>query len=327
MQIYAYHTFVKKFLVVIVFCIAIIYGMLLFLPPETYMDSDYSIWQAQKDAIYTDSDKQEVVFLGDSRQMAGLIPEQLSSNAYNLALDDGSPLEMYYTMKYYLKHHPKPKAVFAAFASTHYRLPGPYKTRTLYFHYLEKEDVEESQQVLLSYNEELGAKLENDIDNFLYQIRWPGKYAGAIAHGHFLRSERNIKDYNQMKQGKGHVILTERDGAYEPNGDEKLAAFEILPSNRYYLEKLFSLCSQEGIPVILEQLPVNQTTADNLQASYIDDYEAEMTSLNKIPGITKVAAEILVYGDEYFGDPSHLNKRGAEKYTQYIKEKYVEYFH
>lgn len=101
----------------------------------TYMDSDFPYWEQQNDYIRAKSDRQEIIFLGDSRTKAAVNPNGFCENAYNLALGGSTAVEMYYSLKRYLKYHPKPEMVIAAFAEYHYSSDEFFKTRNLYLHY------------------------------------------------------------------------------------------------------------------------------------------------------------------------------------------------
>ena len=186
----------------------------------TYMDSDFPYWEQQNDYIRAKGDVPEVIFLGDSRTKAAVNPNGLCENAYNLALGGSTAVEMYYSLKRYLKYHPKPEMVIAAFAEYHYSSDEFFKTRNLYLHYTNLFETIEvllvtymdvkrplhSLRSLRKFNDEL-------LDALKYYLLFPQKYSAACINGNFQREESNRATYRETVENKGFWVL---GGQYTP---------------------------------------------------------------------------------------------------------------
>ena len=91
------------------------------------------------------------------------------------------------------------------------------------------------------------------------------------------------------------------------------------------MNKCIELCKENGIQVIIEQHPINESTYANMSNEYKQEYMEYMKSLQeKYPEII-VNTEYNICPNDWLGDFSHLNENGATKFTTQLKEKYGEY--
>lgn len=286
------------------------------LPEEYYMDIEYPYWIQQKDYIFSDNVQQEILLLGDSKVKTGIISTEMGDNVYNLALGGATSIEMYYTLKTYLQHHPKPLLVIIAFAPVHYFEVGSYWKRNLYFRYFSEETANEVDDVMLNYDGTLKQSEK-------YFHRLPNVYMKPIIRHLFNpRTEENRETYKKISDAKGWLCLNV-DGR-EPvfNNNMSLDDFKILPSLNYYMNLLLTLCKSESIPVYIEQSPMRKEEYDILNSSgYFDSYNAYIHSFAlkyEIP----VEELVPTFEDRYFSDDLHLNEEGARLLTAQWKEKY-----
>ena len=101
--------------------------------------------------------------------------------------------------------------------------------------------------------------------------------------------------------------------------------FQVLPIIDYYMDKCIEQCEENGIQVIIEQHPINESTYANMSNEYKQEYMDYMKSLKeKYPEII-VNTEYNICESDWLGDFSHLNENGATKFTMQLKEKYDEY--
>lgn len=287
--------------------------------PFSYMDGEYPYWTQQKDYVNTKSDKKETVFLGDSRMKAGIIPDEISEKAYNLAVGGGTSFEMFCTLKNYLKNHPKPEKVILGFAPSHFQYFSEFYSRTLYFHFLSPcEELVSFFVAKFTKDEKLNFK-----EYLKYDLIFPQKYSAACINSKFRREKTNRNEYEKCVVQKGHMwfgLNDFDDGLNQEANDNK-----FIPSKKcdFYLKKLVKLCENQKIPLFIEQLPMNPASFESINKSgYYFEYQNYLKKFDDKDKNVKVNAEIPCYEPEFFGDNSHLNKKGAERFSKEIKEKY-----
>lgn len=287
--------------------------------PFSYMDGEYPYWTQQKDYVNTKSDKKETVFLGDSRMKAGIIPDEISEKAYNLAVGGGSSFEMFCTLKNYLKNHPKPEKVILGFAPNHLEKDEAFFYRALYFRFFSFFEQTES-----CFVAKLTKSENSNFKEYLkYDLIFPQKYSAACINSKFRREKTNRNEYEKCVVQKGHMwfgLNDFDDGLNQEANDNK-----FIPSKKcdFYLKKLVKLCENQKIPLFIEQLPMNPASFESINKSgYYFEYQNYLKKIDDKDKNVKVNAEIPCYEPEFFGDNSHLNKKGAERFSKEIKEKY-----
>lgn len=303
--------------------VAVFRWLLLLNVQYTYMDNEFPYWIQQKDYVRTAGSKSEILFLGDSRMKSCIIPDQLCDNAYNLAVGGGTAMEMYYSLAEYIRHHPKPEKVFAGFGSFHYAREDCYKSRTLYFHFLPLH--QELESLLAAYRTRmvpLKKMQEELLDLLKYELLFPEKYSAACINSKFKRSEFNKKKYAENQAARGHMLFGKEDGSAGLNAEAHSRHFAPHPRGEYYLRRLVSLCKKNDIPLYLIQLPMNEPSWDAVAKNeYYKEFQAYVEAFAQEHDIT-AETEIPRYSPALFGDPSHVNAKGASEYTRQIKERY-----
>ena len=287
-----------------------------------YMDGEFPWWMQQKDYVRAKGDVPEVIFLGDSRMKAAVNPNGLCGNAYNLAVSGGSTIEMYYSLRRYLKSHPKPEKVIMGFAAVHYIDEESFTWRNLYFHFLPFWE-----QLVAQY---VGYRTcgwtfpqfrEKIIDTLKYDLLFPQKYSAACINSGFRRGEFNRSQYQRNAADKGHQYFGTAESTPNRNGD---AGTNFIPDGRgdFYLRKIISLCKERGIPLFIEQLPVNEASYQHFsETDFYPKYKKYLLTLSAETGVP-VECDFPCYPPECFGDVSHVNWRGAERFSAEIKAKY-----
>ena len=307
----------------IVAAVAVFRWMLLWNVPYTYMDGEFPFWMQQKDYVHTKGEKPEVIFLGDSRMKAGIIPAELCGNAYNLAVGGGTTVEMYYSLGDYLKFHPKPKMVVMGFGGFHYQWEDCFEGRTLYFHFLPLKNQLEAQFV--GYRKcgwDFSTFKAKILDTLKYSLLFPQKYSAACINSKFKREKYNRALFENNAAAKGHMYfgMNEKDDGL--NQEAYAQTFAVNPRIERYLRRIIALCKENEIPLVIEQLPMNTPSWEKINESgYYAQFRSYLDSLASEAGIP-VELAIPCYEPECFGDASHLNTRGAERFSAEIKAKY-----
>lgn len=292
--------------------------------PMYYMDDEYAMYRQQREYCNTPVEKgeadNEIIILGDSRAKAGFVPEMLSDRAYNLALGGATPIEGYYSLKEYLENHEAPETVILAYAPMHYMDVDTLWTRTVYFHNIDREDFFEILETAKHYEKTEKILIDNyQLEYGMYACYLPNKYATALKNSGFVfRHKKTVEKYEDMKKNKGHTFYGTAEYSSGVNGEAHEADFVPSDIIDAYLRKMIELCQRNGSHVILEQLPMNETSYGILQPAFKEHYKEYLLGLAEDYPRMQVEIKPYCYNNEYFGDADHLNAKGCEVFSRYI---------
>lgn len=317
-----------KFIFKLIVLICLIWGIFAIVARNLGMylyDEEYASYKQTLDYINESNEFNSVLIFGDSVAKAGIIPQKISDDTYNISMAGATTIEQYYMLQDYLEHHEPPKTlIMMYFIGAHDSIDDFFWNRTLYFNCLKtnqfKEIVENG-----AFSEE--EKAENIVKFLEYKLCSPSKYYAAIKNAMFEnRYEINKKEYETAIKNKGqHYFGTE--SSFEPNNVTITGKqhFEILPIIDTYMHKCIQQCEENGIQVIIEQHPINESTYANMSHEYKQEYMDYMKSLAEKYSNIIVNTEYNICPSDWLGDFSHLNENGATRFTQELKEKYGEY--
>ena len=304
--------------------------------PMGYMDEEYPSWRYVKDVeegriLPVDRSKATLI-LGDSRAMADIVNTELGDNYVNLGMGGATSIEMYYTLKNYIKNNGVPEKVFMMFAPFHHSYMDNYKTRTIYFHHLSLYDA------LTVYGKGLGhesdddgkedALDETDISYIISSyLRLPNVYLPALINaGGYKRFDANKALYNEQVMQKGHALYGTLDGCDYLNYEASYTRMERGREHRMitrYFALLLKLCDEHDIETVVLQAPMNEASYKELDQGYVSEYTSYMEQFkNDNPEMT-FELDIPCYDNSYFGDSSHLNGKGATIYTRELLDRYI----
>ena len=298
--------------------------------PMGYMDEEYPSWHYTKmveaGKLKPAAGNDVSLILGDSRAMADIIPERLGDSYVNLGIGGATTIEMYYTLKHYIENNGAPKRVFIMFAPFHYSYMDNYKTRTMYFKHLGFFEAMEVYGQGKSY----GAAVFDDFDRFDILSMYsglPDSYLPALINAKVCgRLDDNRQRYDEQIRNRGQAYYGTADGCdylnYEASYTQMDRGGEHTLITQYF-DRLLKLCADSGTETFVLQAPMNRASWEQLDAGYVKEYFSYMKKFeNDNPGIG-FEDEIPCYENEYFGDSSHLNARGAKIYTEQVFDRYV----
>lgn len=296
--------------------------------PMWYLDEEYAMYRQQKDYITKSGDDNRVLIIGDSRTKAGMIPSELSDGCYNLALGGTTPIEGYYTLKEYLEHHPAPEYVVVAYAPMHYMDVDALWTRNIYFHVMNEEDAGELFGIAAEYEKHENILIEHyRLEYAMYRFYMPNKYCTALKNAGFIgRHASNVEKYSQVSDRRGQNYFGLADGSGDINGEAKESDFISSDIITYYMQRLFDLCQENNIQVVVEQLPMNETSRAILTEDFKTHYRDYMYELAITNPTVRIFGDFYMYPNDYFGDADHLNPVGAQAYCQFMRERYPDIF-
>jgi len=295
-----------------------------FLAPLCYMDSEYPAWDyAGKQAGRKQAEK--VLVLGDSRAKADVMPAYFAGGGINLAIGGATTIENYYTLKRYLKQN-RPERVVILFAPFHFSNMDNFWQRTMYFNYLTIPETVEVFREAAKCNSSEVCKKGYVKDAFSDRIRLTSVYLPALMNARFVgRYGENKQALEELNVSMGHQLFGTADYCddlnYEVNyedmresGDSELIAV--------YLKKTLDLCRENNIEVIIAQPPMNEASYKALNEGYVRSFGFFMKSVQDLYPETTVETEIPCYGNELFGDSSHLNETGAAEFSKELANRY-----
>lgn len=303
--------------------------------PMAYMDEEYASWRFTKrvaegkELAGCDFD---TLILGDSGAMSSYIPEILSpeGKCVNLAVGGATSIEMFYVLKYYLQNHEKPKNVVIMYAPFHYSHIDNYDTRTMYFKALKLEDAKQVYQFAKEFDAYSVYKDDVFWDEFACRCGLPTKYLPAItaARG-FGRYNDNVRRYEELIENRGYGMFGTLDGCDGKSYECSYPGMEFDTNSgllSQYYNMMVGMCTGNDINVLIVQEALNETSYNAISPAYMEEYTAYMEGLKQLYPNAIVETELRCYPNEYFGDVSHLNARGAVVFSEEIKEKYQFFF-
>lgn len=290
--------------------------------PMYYMDGEYPMWKAQKDQIRSGEQNFSLLILGDSRVKAALIPEVLSDGAYSLALGGASPCLMFYTMETYLQNHQAPETVLMTFTPAHFTYET-FWSRAIYYHQLSVSQEAEIFETARRFDASLYCRDHYFRDWMSYRLRLPNQYVTPLLNSGFTgRYSKNTAIYEDIMKNRGHTYFGTADSCDQPFAETQKQHFEHDPIFDDYLDRLIELLLERDVTVIVEQTPINRASSEILSPVVLAEIEQYYSALRqKFPSV-RVQTKPYVYDNDHFGDNSHLNQKGAETYSAWIKQKY-----
>lgn len=315
--------FLKCILAIVPLVVLCLYTALF---PFGYMDEEYPSWKYQKDMAMT-GPAYDTLILGDSTAKAGLIPNNLSSNVINLSMGGATPIEIYYTLERYLASHEAPENALIMFTPYHYSFLDNFWQRTMYFNYFDSRETLEVFRNAHAVSETAVLTDGYFIDLMSYRLRLPNKYLPAMYNSGLIgRRTTNEAIYNEIASNRGQYYFGTADGCSDHNYESNYTALNLSLIVDLYMRKLLDLCVENNIHVVLEQAPMNTASYSLLNENYVTEYTAYMELLQQDYPEIMIDTIIAHYEDAYFGDASHLNEKGAVRFTEEILTEYPELF-
>ncbi len=292
-----------------------------FLAPMCYMDREYPARQYLKNVIASDTDY-DVLILGDSRAMADLMPEYMGDSCVNLATGGATAIENYYYLKDYLKHHPAPEKCVILFAPFHYSYMDNFWERSVYFNELGVSQTAEVLKNAKDCGSETVLREHFASDLIANRLRFPNVYLPALINARFVgRYAENRAVLSELESSRGYAPFGTEQGSSDLNYEtsyERLRESGDADLIRLYLRKTLDLCEANGIRAYVLQAPMNHASVEKLQEGFVKGYTLLMRSFSDLHPNAVVEMQIPDYDNALFGDASHLNAEGAEKFTKEV---------
>jgi hypothetical protein len=293
--------------------------------PERVFNVEYPMWQRQHD-VALGSDKQaraQQLLLGDSRAMAGFIPEQLGPEFRSLALGGGGPIETYFLFRKYLQHNPRPSTIVVSFSP--FLLSGMtnFWRRGAKFKLISADEQAEVFQDAVTLSDPIldhTSMMMLRLRSVVYRVNFPYLYWPEFRNALDDRAGENQLKYQEVTKSRGHSLFGTKNGVSDLNEEAGLSSYTPSPLLILYLRKLLALAVNDKTKVLLVTMPINESSFRALSPELKTKYRAVIAKIAaEFPSI-EAHSEIEAYPDELFGDPSHLNARGAAEFSRRFRE-------
>ena len=297
-----------------------------------YNGPEYPMWRSKFEYVQNNHSSENII-IGDSRALAGIVPEIIGDDFYNLSYGGGTPIESYFLLKRYISYK-IPKSIIISFSPLHLEFSNVFFGRPLKYNiFSTKEIVEilkkskELNNKFYSYEDrDLGYKNELEYLNIYLKsllTKWNlFYYYRPEMRNSFtqIRILKNIRVYNEIKARKGNYDFGENESSSGLNFEATKShnGFVVSKVMDYYLNQIVQLALQNNIKVYYIVTPFNEASYNNLNLNYIRDYDSYFNSLQYKYQSAVWHSKIFFYEDSFFGDNSHLNSRGQIKFSKYI---------
>jgi len=293
--------------------------------PMYFNSKNNTRWVYLKEKLKEKRPQVDVLFLGESRVNAGIDINRIA-NSWSFAAGGTTAIEMYYMLSNYLKINKKPKIIYFSLAPRSlvsiYSF-WDYAVRNNFFSVKEMNEILEA-SYQLEKHQTIGylahLKYEAYRFNFIKYYQFDIKKSKLLTA--YKRNMQLFAEMDSMRGRRFHPRL--KAVCHKPNCESKLKNFKVPALLNHYLYRLFDLCQQNNIPVIFDFSPMNETSVKQLKPQVVSSYKLYINKLAKKYPDFLISDTLYAYPDSCFGDPSHLNKRGQEKFTNYLIEKYFQ---
>ena len=297
-----------------------------------YNGPEYPMWKSKFEYIQKNHNSENII-IGDSRALAGIVPDIIGDDFYNLSYGGGTPIEGYFLLKKYISKN-VPKTIIISFSPLHLEFSNVFFGRPLKYNIFSTKEIVE----ILKKSKELNNKFYNYDDrnlgyknkseylniylksiltkwNFFYYYR--PELRNSLTQ---VRILKNITVYNEIKAKKGNYDFGEEESSSGLNFEATKShnGFAVSKVMDYYLNQIIQLALENNIKVYYIVPPFNEASYNNLNLNYIRNYDSYFDSLKYKYQNVVWHNKIFFYEDRFFGDKSHLNSRGQMKFSKYI---------
>ena len=283
------------------------------------------MWQSKMEVIDNPKDYTNFI-LGDSRAVAGFETEKLGSSYYNLALGGGTPMEGYYMLKRLIASKKPIDTVIVSYGPLHLEQSEMFWDRQVKYGFYNPDEINalvltenKTNEAFWDYSVETSSteEIEQKLwSAWLSYYKSPYHLRAEIGKSMFLRGYSNNKVYQDIKKSRGTYDFGLADYSDELSVEAQRETFKPSTLLVNHLEKIFELAQENNIEVLYTSLPMNHTSITQMQPKYAKQVSAlEFRLKEEHPEVQFVYPSLHEYANQFFGDGSHLNKKGRTKFT------------
>jgi hypothetical protein len=286
------------------------------------LDPEYGMWAA-KEALAESGCAGKIVILGDSTAVADLIPARIDARVVNLAIGGGTSIEMNFILRHIMDKGGPPVAVIFSMTPLDFIRNRVFWDRSAKFDFLRADELAEVCRKARAYGDRdidsppSFLQVDERLKEFLLPRRFPAFFFGSLRDSQFgKRGDINRHMYAEVLNFRGYHWFGKAAEAYAPDDDTSAVAFTRSPLLDEYLEKALGLLEARGVPIYFVASPRNEVSLRNYQPSFIHGYEDYLQWLaQKHAGFHIIGPLLASKTPDWFGDESHLNPAGAERWS------------
>jgi hypothetical protein len=262
-----------------------------------------------------------ILFLGESRVNAGIDFNRIN-DCRSFASGGATSIEMYYVLKKYCAAYPKPNLVFLSISPRFLSETFAFYPYAVAMKFIDRHDFKEIKSRLSKSDTTLGT---NPAFKFwLYQLNNLEYYQSDVLYSSvFMSYKDNTKLIEEMLNHRGaspHPGLA--DSCSELNYETRYQTFKPSPIIDTYFDLLLNFCKERRIDVIFDFMPFNESSLKASNPIFIQEYRSYIRGYAQKYPEFRISDTVYAYPDNCFGDESHLNFKGKERYTKYLLERY-----
>jgi len=262
------------------------------------------------------------LFLGESRLNAGIDYLQIP-DSWSFAYGGSTTIEQYYILKKYLGKYPKPDTLFYS-VSPRFLCEifsfWDYAVRNNFFKF---NDINEILKIKNQFNDTILGSCPK-FNFLLYKLNYIGYYQVDIYQNKiFSGKKENLQFIEWMQNHRGQQFHPNlKDSCSELNYETNYKNFTPSLLLDHYFNQTFTLCKEKNIPVIFLFMPMNESSFNKLNKNFITEYQSYIRKYQQKYPQFEISDTLYYYNDNFFGDNSHLNYSGQQKFTNQLIEKY-----
>jgi hypothetical protein len=295
--------------------------------PMSYNEMAYPIWMQRMQSMQ-EQKFGTLTILGDSQPMADMMPARLGPGVTNFALPGSMPIESYFIARAIVDSPSLPKAVIISFAPVHFSEKESFWDMAVGFGFLNFDEINaiRAQSRAFKDDEIFGPRSPGDFDArfkaLLYSIKFPAyKYAAlcrTLLHSDYASNQEMLR-FVEANRGRAHVGMD--DGSTLPDWNTKLKDFTPALILDSYFNQALAVLQSRNIPVYFLGMPHN-VASEHLYfpglkekfVTYLNGYAA------KYPNFHILDDPFPSYPSNLFGDPDHLNEKGAIQWSDHVAQ-------
>ena len=296
--------------------------------PEKFLGNsgEYYMWAFQSNKINNTKNKHLNLIIGDSRAMSGINPIIISSKYINMSIGGATFFEGFQTLKRLILNKNKIDTLIICYSQYHYELSDVFEERTLPFKFINNGEL----NGLISVEKQTNSKINDksigepsvmlNVNRKLLFYRSPIVYWNTYLDNLMWNTvtPEIQKMIQSLSVNKGHTFFGQSDSATAPAIEASMDNFIPNPVLAKYLDSIVFIAKKQRVKILITTPPISQLTYNSCNVDYIKDFDMYLKSLNNKYHFT-ILNYTTAYPNSYFGDPSHLNKKGCDKFSRELR--------
>ena len=292
--------------------------------PMSFLNASYPMWRA-KGEMAERLPAHSLVIFGDSRAMAGLKPELIGADVYNLALGGSTPIEAVALARRIPSAVQTPRMVVLSFTGASL-MQSSFWERGVRHGLIGPELMEEVRVRSRHLGDPLfGPPTLVDLDaRFkieLFSHRFPSFYFPSLVNGRlYQRKAANESIYQLVHEQRGQLNFESEPGA-QIIAEANLPPFKPLPLLDDYFRKLIEHFQQKSIPLYFIACPVRADLAPTIPAGHAATFRAYLRRYEDRFSCFHVLGDALpILPPSLFSDQDHLNPIGTAQFSKQVAQ-------